>query len=186
MSAPTVGAAIRMLEGLGIVRELTGKQRNRLFGYDRYIALLAEGTSRNGPARCRCVWQARKPRLRGALAYGRNRAARAPDLGGLQSLWAGVEAPSLRHESCSPDRRAFEQGGTMRVRVGGPQAMMLGILLGMGFGVVGSSVGSAVLKRRPAPAPTSLAERRWLPLEWNGYRKPVAYEHMYFSRELQR
>jgi Fic family protein len=44
LSAPTVSAAIRMLEGLGIVRELTGKQRNRLFGYDRYIALLAEGT----------------------------------------------------------------------------------------------------------------------------------------------
>jgi Fic family protein len=33
-----------MLERLGIVRELTGKRRNRLFGYDHYVALLAEGT----------------------------------------------------------------------------------------------------------------------------------------------
>jgi hypothetical protein len=39
-----VSAALRMLAQLGIVRELTGKRRNRIFGYDRYVALLAEGT----------------------------------------------------------------------------------------------------------------------------------------------
>ena len=44
LSAPTVSGALRMLERLGIARELTGKRRNRLFGYDRYVALLAEGT----------------------------------------------------------------------------------------------------------------------------------------------
>lgn len=44
LSAPTVSAALRLLERLEIVRELTGKRRNRLFGYDRYVALLAEGT----------------------------------------------------------------------------------------------------------------------------------------------
>ena len=44
LSAPTVSAALRMLERLDIVREITGKRRNRLFGYDRYVALLAEGT----------------------------------------------------------------------------------------------------------------------------------------------
>jgi hypothetical protein len=33
-----------MLERLGIVRELTGKRRNRLFAYDRYVGLLGEGT----------------------------------------------------------------------------------------------------------------------------------------------
>jgi len=33
-----------MLQRLEIVRELTGKRRNRLFGYDRYVAMLAEGT----------------------------------------------------------------------------------------------------------------------------------------------
>ncbi len=44
LSAPTVSAALRMLERLEIVRELTGKRRNRLFGYHRYVSLLAEGT----------------------------------------------------------------------------------------------------------------------------------------------
>jgi len=44
LSAPTVSAALRKLSQLGIVRELTGKRRNRIFGYDRYVALLAEGT----------------------------------------------------------------------------------------------------------------------------------------------
>jgi len=44
LSAPTVSASLRMLAKLGIVRELTGKRRNRIFGYDRYVALLGEGT----------------------------------------------------------------------------------------------------------------------------------------------
>jgi Fic family protein len=44
LSAPTVGAALQMLQNLEIVRELTGKRRNRVFGYDRYVALLSEGT----------------------------------------------------------------------------------------------------------------------------------------------
>ena len=29
---------------LGIARELTGKRRNRVFGYDRYLKILREGT----------------------------------------------------------------------------------------------------------------------------------------------
>lgn len=41
---PTVGAAIKQLEKLGIVREITGKGRNRLFIYDRYMDILSEGT----------------------------------------------------------------------------------------------------------------------------------------------
>jgi hypothetical protein len=44
LSAPTVSAALGMLDGLAIVRELTGRRRNRFFGYSRYVALLAEGT----------------------------------------------------------------------------------------------------------------------------------------------
>jgi len=44
LSAPTVSTALRMLERLGIARELTGKRRNRVFGYDRYVAILGEGT----------------------------------------------------------------------------------------------------------------------------------------------
>jgi hypothetical protein len=31
----------------GIARELTGRRRNRLFGYDRYLAIPNEGT--DGP-----------------------------------------------------------------------------------------------------------------------------------------
>jgi hypothetical protein len=32
------------LMGLGIAREITGGRRNRLFGYDVYLAILSEGT----------------------------------------------------------------------------------------------------------------------------------------------
>jgi hypothetical protein len=35
-----------LLIELGIARELTGKRRNRLFVYDRYLATLSEGTQR--------------------------------------------------------------------------------------------------------------------------------------------
>ena len=35
---------MRALERLGIVRELTGKKRNRLFGYEAYLSILNEGT----------------------------------------------------------------------------------------------------------------------------------------------
>jgi len=35
---------MKLLGELGIVRELTGKQRNRAFAHDRYLALLGEGT----------------------------------------------------------------------------------------------------------------------------------------------
>lgn len=45
LTIPTVTAAIKGLEGLGIVRELTGKPRYRLFGYEKYIAILNEGTT---------------------------------------------------------------------------------------------------------------------------------------------
>jgi len=32
------------LLAMGIARELTGKKRNRVFAYDRYLATLAAGT----------------------------------------------------------------------------------------------------------------------------------------------
>ena len=44
LSAPTVAAALRLLESLGIVREITGRQRGRVFTYERYLAVLREGT----------------------------------------------------------------------------------------------------------------------------------------------
>lgn len=43
MTRPTVATAIRQLSELGMVRELTGKERHRLFVYDGYVKLLSEG-----------------------------------------------------------------------------------------------------------------------------------------------
>ena len=44
LSFPAVSSAMDLLVELGIARELTGKRRNRLFVYDRYLAILNEGT----------------------------------------------------------------------------------------------------------------------------------------------
>ena len=41
-TATTTG--MRVLENLGIVRELTGRRRSRVYTYDRYLAILSEGT----------------------------------------------------------------------------------------------------------------------------------------------
>jgi hypothetical protein len=35
---------MRVLTKLGIAREQTGRKRNRVFAYDRYLAILNEGT----------------------------------------------------------------------------------------------------------------------------------------------
>ena len=44
LSGPTVGKAVANLVGLGVVREATGRRRNRVFVYTRYLDLLNEGT----------------------------------------------------------------------------------------------------------------------------------------------
>jgi Fic family protein len=44
LSAPTVNDALADLERLGIVDEVTGCKRGRLFSYGRYLAILSEGT----------------------------------------------------------------------------------------------------------------------------------------------
>ena len=44
LSAPTVNAALADLERLGVVEEITGRRRGRVFGYSRYLAILSEGT----------------------------------------------------------------------------------------------------------------------------------------------
>lgn len=44
MTTPTVGSAIESLETLGLVREITGKQRDRIYVYDPYVKILDEGT----------------------------------------------------------------------------------------------------------------------------------------------
>lgn len=45
LSAPTVNAALADLERLGIVTEITGKRRNRVFSYKNYLDILSEGTA---------------------------------------------------------------------------------------------------------------------------------------------
>ncbi|MCB1991401.1 MAG: Fic family protein [Geminicoccaceae bacterium] len=44
ISTPTIGKSIRHLEELGIVREVTGRQRRRVFVYPAYLAILSLGT----------------------------------------------------------------------------------------------------------------------------------------------
>jgi len=43
LSAPTIRAAIRTLQELAIVNELTGQQRHRVFAYQAYLDILSEG-----------------------------------------------------------------------------------------------------------------------------------------------
>ncbi|MDZ7841672.1 MAG: hypothetical protein U5R46_12800 [Gammaproteobacteria bacterium] len=40
---PTVPQAVDALERFGIVREITGRSRDRVFAHDRYVAILDEG-----------------------------------------------------------------------------------------------------------------------------------------------
>ena len=44
ISAPTVGKSLEHMQRLGILREITGRQRHRLFVYDAYLSILSEGT----------------------------------------------------------------------------------------------------------------------------------------------
>lgn len=44
LSAPTVNAALADLEKMGIVKEVTGRKRGRVFSYQRYLAIFSEGT----------------------------------------------------------------------------------------------------------------------------------------------
>ena len=43
LSPPTVRKSIGHLVDLGILSEITGKRRNRIFLYDKYIETLSEG-----------------------------------------------------------------------------------------------------------------------------------------------
>ncbi len=44
LTAPTVNAALAELEHLGIVKEITGRRRGRVYGYGRYPDIPSEGT----------------------------------------------------------------------------------------------------------------------------------------------
>jgi len=43
MTAPTIAAALERLEGIGLVRETTGRKRDRVYSYAPYLAILSEG-----------------------------------------------------------------------------------------------------------------------------------------------
>ena len=43
LSPPTIRAGVRALEELGIVNEVTGQQRHRVFAYQKYLDILSEG-----------------------------------------------------------------------------------------------------------------------------------------------
>ncbi|WP_206453811.1 Fic family protein [Aurantimonas marina] len=45
LSAPTVNAALADLERMGVLEEVTGRKRGRVFSYRRYLAILSEGTA---------------------------------------------------------------------------------------------------------------------------------------------
>jgi len=44
LTFPTATKGMRVLVELGIAREITGRKRNRIFVYDRYLSILSEGT----------------------------------------------------------------------------------------------------------------------------------------------
>ena len=44
LSFPAASSAMQLLADVGIASELTGKKRNRVFGYTKYVAILMEGT----------------------------------------------------------------------------------------------------------------------------------------------
>jgi Fic family protein len=48
MTIPPIYGAIGRLEEMGILREVTGRQRGKLYAYDEYLALLNEGTEPPG------------------------------------------------------------------------------------------------------------------------------------------
>lgn len=44
LSFPPVSNAVNEMVAAGILREVTGQRRNRVFAYDRYLTVLSEGT----------------------------------------------------------------------------------------------------------------------------------------------
>ena len=44
ISEPTVASSVRHLEQLGILQEITGRSRNKIYAYQEYLGILSEGT----------------------------------------------------------------------------------------------------------------------------------------------
>lgn len=51
LSAPTVNKSFEALEKLEIVKEITGKQRGRVFAYTEFLRILDSGTEVQAPPR---------------------------------------------------------------------------------------------------------------------------------------
>ena len=47
ISFPTVQSALQRLEQLGIVKEITGRKRNKMYAYEKALAVLARGVGIN-------------------------------------------------------------------------------------------------------------------------------------------
>ena len=47
MSFPTVQSALQRLEQLGIIREITGRKRNKMYAYEKALAVLERGVGTN-------------------------------------------------------------------------------------------------------------------------------------------
>ncbi|MBB4844669.1 hypothetical protein HNP55_003213 [Paucibacter oligotrophus] len=54
-SFPTATAAVKLLQELGIVNELTGQKKNRSYSYSRYIELLAQESKIGGPPSSKAI-----------------------------------------------------------------------------------------------------------------------------------
>jgi len=45
LSFPAAAKAVETLEHLGVVREITGRRRDRVYAYARYLEILSEGAN---------------------------------------------------------------------------------------------------------------------------------------------
>ena len=45
LSMPTVNTALAHLQSLGLVREVTGRKRGRVFAYQGYLNILSDGAT---------------------------------------------------------------------------------------------------------------------------------------------
>jgi hypothetical protein len=94
MSFPTAAKALEALVKLGIAREITGRQRNRLFAYDAYLAILSEGAE---PLRKKASGlTAAQPGSRVARSAGTRKISRLPSFPGISRPRPASFCRSLR------------------------------------------------------------------------------------------
>lgn len=49
LSRPTIATCLQTLQGLGLVREVTGRRRHKTYVYSEYLQILNEGTEPSPP-----------------------------------------------------------------------------------------------------------------------------------------